>query len=218
MGFLKESGILIKKEFTLEWRTKTGIQSILLYAVSTVFLCYWAIHKIEGEAWIALYWLMAVFSALNSVGRGFLQESSAQQFYYYGIASPYAILFSKMVFNGLVLILVNLVLLFFYSLTLGFPIKQIFPFFLCVFLGIMALSGAITFLSAIASKASGNLSLLAILGMPVLLPIIFLVIHFSAGTLSGESIGFGKDILALCMINLIVPSVAALVFPYIWRN
>jgi heme exporter protein B len=214
----RETYWLIKKEFLLEWRTKTGLQSIFLYAVSTVFLCYWAIHKIEGEAWVALYWLMVVFSALNSVGRGFLQEPPGLQLYYYGLASPYSILFSKMAFNALILILVNSVLLFFYSLTLGFPIIQVFPFLLCVFLGILALSGAITFLSSIASKASGNLSLLAILGLPVLLPILFLVIHFSVGTLNHESQSFGKDILALVMINFLVPSVAALVFPYIWRN
>lgn len=218
MNFYKEGICLIKKEFILEWRTKTGLQSIFLYALSTVFLCYWAIHKIEGNAWIALYWILVVFSALNSVGRGFLQESSTQQLYYYGLASAYSILFSKMVFNALVLILVNLVLLLFYSITLGFPIVQIYPFFLCVFLGVLAFSGAITFISALASKASGNLGLLAILGIPVLLPIIFLVIHLSVNTLNPENQEFGKDILALVMVNFLVPSVAALVFPYIWRN
>lgn len=220
--FFRELKILIKKEFLLEFRTKTGLQSILLYTVSTVFLCYWAIHKLNAPVWIALFWLILVFSALNAVGRSFLQESIGIQIYYYGLASPEAILLSKMIFNACTMLVLSFILLFFYSLTLGFPVKQIIPFFLGIVLGMLALSSAFTFLSAIASKASQNLTLLSILSIPILLPILFVVIHFSLYTLNQGDRGFladfTKDTLALGLINLIVPSVSVLVFPYIWRN
>jgi heme exporter protein B len=218
--FLKELKILLKKEFLLEWRTKVGLQSIFLYTLSTVFLCYWAIHKLEPTLWVALFWIILVFSALNAAGRSFLNESSELQLYYFGMASPNAILLSKMIFNGTVMLILTGVLLFFFSITLGFPIQQIIPFIVGTGLGVMNISSAITFLSAVVSKASNNLSLLAILGIPVLLPILFVVIHFSIGTLmtSEGTPPFSKDLLALILMNLIVPSVSMLIFPYIWRN
>ncbi len=214
----KELKILLYKEFILEWRLKSGLQSILLYTVSTIFLCYWAIHKIGPEVWVALFWIIMVFSSLNAVGRSFLQESAGQQLYFYGTASPNAILFAKMIFNAMIMSLLSLVLILFYSLTLGFPILQKGPFFLTVFLGMLGISGAFTFLSAIASKASGSLTLLAILGIPILLPILFLVIHLSINHLALGEMGSNKDLWSLLLINLIIPSVAALVFPYIWRQ
>lgn len=218
MSLLNELKILLRKEFILEWRLKSGLQSILLYTVSTIFLCYWAIHKIGPEVWVALFWIIMVFSALNAVGRSFLQESAGQQLYFYGTASPNAILFAKMIFNAMIMGFLSLVLILFYSLTLGFPIVQRGSFFLTVFLGMLGISGAFTFLSAIASKASNSLTLLAILGIPILLPILFLVIHLSSYPLELDRMILNKDLLALVLINLIIPAVAALVFPYIWRH
>jgi len=216
--FRKEFSLLFWKEMILEFRNLAGIQSIFLYTLSTLFLCYWAVHKLEGPEWVALFWIILVFSAINAVGRSFLQESSGIQLYYFGVAGPASLLLAKMVFNALVLLSLSAVLLFLFCITLGFPIHQTGPFLLCVLLGVLGISSAFTFLSGLSSKASNNLTLFSVLGIPVLLPLIFVVIHFSVNTLSSSLGDFGKDIMALILLNLLIPSIATLVFPYIWRN
>jgi len=106
----KEISVLIRKEITLEWRQKYALNGILLYVVSAVFITYLSVGAKMGNlsipTWNALYWIIMLFSAVNAVAKSFVQEHQGRQLYYYMIASPEAIILSKIIYNtGLTLIL-----------------------------------------------------------------------------------------------------------------
>lgn len=69
---------LLRKEFTLELRRKSVISGIGLYLFSLVFICYLTFNLrqnvISPATWSALFWLVILFSAVNTVAKSFIGE------------------------------------------------------------------------------------------------------------------------------------------------
>ncbi len=74
-------------------------------------------------------------------------------------------------------------------------------------------------ISAIASKAGNNGTLMAILSFPVIIPVILILIRLSKNAMDGleRSVSY-SDMGVLCAINAIVMATALLLFPYLWRD
>ena len=76
---------LLYKDAILEWRSKYAINGILLYVVSTVFVCYQAFRTLDTTTWNVLFWIILLFASINAISKSFIQESPARQLYYYSI-------------------------------------------------------------------------------------------------------------------------------------
>lgn len=211
---------LLKKDFISEFRFKVSLNSIFLYVLSTVFILYLSLDMIEEvKVWVALYWIIMVFAAINATFNSFRLESGRQFYYYYGLVKAEAIIMAKLIFNGLLMLLISLLTYFLISLLNGNPIENQQLFILSLILGSLDLSACLSLVSAIASKTGQNSSLVAILAFPILLPIILIAIK--VGLLCG--LGFGLDesggyLLALGMIYPLIVSLALILFPYLWRS
>src|ERR1700712_5918154 len=102
MRLVNETYYLLKKEILLEWRSKYAFNGVLLYIISTVFVCYMAFNLnpgFEGNngyplVWNVLFWIIILFASVNAIAKSFIQESKARLLYYYSIASPQAIILS----------------------------------------------------------------------------------------------------------------------------
>lgn len=217
INLVTETWILLKKEAVLEWRTKNSIQAILIYALSTVFVCYWALHKAEAPVWNAIFWVIMVFSSINAAAKSFMQENASRQLYLFTMASPQAMLISKLIFSSVIMLVLSFCSVFLYSLLLGFPVENPGRYFLCLVLGSLNLSAIFTLLSAIASRAGNNMTLLSILGLPLVLPVLFILIRYSASAMVAAS-QTGGDLVALVMLYIVIVGTSLLVFPYIWRD
>ena len=148
-----------------------------------------------------------------------MQENQARQLYLFTMASPQAILISKLIFSSVIMVVLTLCSIFLYTLLLGFPVVYPDKYLLCLVMGALNLSAIFTLLSAIASRAGNNMTLLSILGLPLVLPVIFILIRFSASTLTGAGLMSGsRDLIALAMLYIIILGTSLLVFPYIWRD
>jgi heme exporter protein B len=227
MKLVDQTWELFKKEVVLEWRSKYAFNGVLLYVVSTVFVCYIAFNltpgfdKSEGYkvVWNVLFWIIILFASVNAIAKSFLQESKSRLLYYYSIASPHAIILSKTLYNILLMSLLSvlalLVYLVFFTNTIGDPLF----YFLIVILGSLSFSTVFTMISAIASKAGNNGTLMAILSFPVIIPVILILVRLSKHAMDGleRSASYG-DIGVLCAINAIVMATALLLFPYLWRD
>ncbi len=182
---IKEVTALFKKELILEWRQKYALNGILLYVVSTVFISYLSFKSIDEITWNALYWIIMLFSAVNAVAKSFIQESSGRQLYYYTLASPEAIILSKMLYNTLLMLVLATLGYTVYSLVLGNPVGDQGLFIVNMLLGAVGFSACLTMVSAIASKAGNNAALMAILSFPVIIPILLMVIRVSKNAMDG---------------------------------
>lgn len=211
----------------LEWRSKYAFNGVLLYVVSTVFICYISFNLTPGFAgsksytivWNVLFWIIMLFASVNAIAKSFMQESKARLLYYYAIASPQAIILSKTIYNILLMLLLSVLGLLVYLLFFTNTIHDPLYYFLAVLLGSISFSTVFTMISAIASKAGNNGTLMAILSFPVIIPVILLLIHISKNAMDGlqRSLSYG-NMGVLVAINVIVITTSLILFPYLWRD
>ena len=216
----RETKYLIGKELRLELKQKYVINGILLYLVSTIFVTYLAFDNvITSETWNSLFWIILLFVAVNGISKSFAQESPARHLYYYTLASPQAIVVSKILYNLLLMVILSLLAFLFFLLLMGNKVVNMPLFILALILGSLGLSSILTMVAAIASRASQNFSLMAILSFPIVLPLLATLMKVSNAALSStQSSGNGGFIMILVTINLAVVVLAYLLFPYLWRD
>lgn len=207
----------------LEWRQKYAINGILLYLVSTVFVCYLSFrlrgNTIDPITWNALFWIIILFTAVSSVAKSFMQEREGRQLYYYSIANPRAIIVSKTIYNALLMVVLSLSGFLVYSLVMDNPVVDFTLFILNIILASIGFSSVLTLVSGIASKAGNNATLMAILSFPVIIPMLLIVMKISKNAIDGLEFSHSVDeILTLVAINMIVGTVSYLLFPYLWRS
>ncbi|MDB5286229.1 MAG: transporter permease [Mucilaginibacter sp.] len=227
MRLFNETCNLLKKEIILEWRSKYAFNGILLYIVSTVFVCYISFNLNPGFkgsggypiVWNILFWIIMLFASVNAIAKSFLQESKSRLLYYYCIAHPQAIILSKTIYNALLMGLLSILALIVYSVFFTNTVNDLFFYFVVVLLGSTSFSTVFTMISAIASKAGNNGTLMAILSFPVIIPVILLLIKVSKAAMDGidRSLSFGS-IGVLVAINVIVIASSLILFPYLWRD
>jgi heme exporter protein B len=213
----------IKKELKIEWRNKYALNGILLYLVSTIFICYLSFNvksnQLNVVTWNALFWIIILFASINAVAKSFIQEKQERLLYYYTIISPQALIFARIMYNALLLILVALLGFLFYSIILGNPVINTWLFLTIILLASVGFSSTLTLISAIASKAGNNQTLMAVLGFPIILPMLLMVIKVSKNAIDGLELSASLDeLITLLAINIIVGAVSFLLFPYLWRS
>ena len=227
MHLLGQTLQLFKKEIKIEWRSKYAFNGVLLYVVSTVFICYISFNLNAGFkdaksypiVCNVLFWIIMLFASVNAIAKSFMQESKGRTLYYYAIASPQAIILSKLLYNIILMALLSVLALLVYQLFFTNPIGDPLYYFLAVLLGSISFSTTFTMISAIASKAGNNGTLMAILSFPVIIPVILVLIRLSKNAIDGIERGASYyNIGVLLAINAIVISTSMLLFPYLWRD
>lgn len=211
---------LIKKEFLLEFRQKSTLAGILVYIVSTVFISALCFKKIiHPTVWNALFWTIFMFIAVNVSGKSFMQETKGKGLYNYLYYHPRQFILSKVIYNMLLMAVLSLLTFFFYSWFVGSLVQDPAMFLLALLLSSSAFSGVLSLMSAIASKANNNISLMAILSFPVLMPLLLVSIKLSKHAIDGLawSVSY-KYLLILIMLNFVVVVLATLLFNYLWKE
>ncbi|PKP03013.1 MAG: ABC transporter permease [Bacteroidetes bacterium HGW-Bacteroidetes-9] len=218
---MKEIKELVRKDFLLELRQKYAINGILLYVVSTIFvvqLCFGRI--IDESTWIALFWIILLFAAFNAVSKSFVQESTARRLYYYMLAPAVAIVISKIIYNAMLMFILGMLSLLVFIVFMGFPQFNLYLFLPAFLLGCIGIASALTMVSAIASRTGNNAALMAILGFPVVVPLLLLLVNASklslkSGLIPAEIL---QTISALFLIDVVVVILSVILFPYLWRD
>ncbi|QKJ29589.1 heme exporter protein CcmB [Mucilaginibacter mali] len=227
MGFIKQTRHLLQKEILIEWRSKYAFNSVLLYVASTVFVCYISFKLSPGFkesegypiVWNVLFWIIMLFAAVNAIAKSFATESKGRMLYYYAITDARAIILSKTIYNGLLMLIISIltlvIYLLFFNNTIGNPVY----YFIAVLLGSISFSTVFTMVSAIASKAGNSSGLMAILSFPVIIPVILVLIKLAKNAMDGIDNSFNyEQIILLVAINVIVVATSLLLFPYLWRD
>ena len=216
MQIVKEVKYLIKKEMLLEWRSKYALNGVLLYVVSTVFVCYLSFISVPNPlTWNALFWIIMLFASINAVAKSFLQESRGRHLYIYTLVSPSALIIAKTIYNSFLMIVLTLIALFFYSLVFPFNSGIDLPMYiLATILGSLSFAIIFTMVSAIASKAGNGGMLMAVLSFPIVIPVLIVLIKLSKNAIDGldRSVSL-DDIGLLVIINVLIMTVSLLLFP-----
>lgn len=219
MNLFNQVKYLVKKELLLEWRSKYALNGVLLYVVSTVFVCFLSLVSVVPITWNALFWIIMLFASINAVSQSFLQESKGRQLYIYTIASPVALIISKIIYNVLLMMVLTIVALFFYMLVFGYVPQDLGLYIVATLLGSLSFSTIFTMVSAISSKSGNGGMLMAILSFPVIIPVLVVLIKLTKNAIDGLDRSVSLDEIGLLLIiNVLVGAVSLLLFPYLWRD
>lgn len=203
----------------LEIRQQYTFYGILLYVASTIFVLYLAMGQPESTVWNGLFWMIQLFICVNAVAKSFLQENSGRMLYYYSIAGARDYIVSKLIFNAGLMILMSVTSLILFRLLMGDPLQHPWKFLGIVCLGGCSLSLVFSFLSAIAARARQNAAMIAILGFPLIIPQILLLMRISndafADVIQG---GFLLMCLVLVGLDILVVTLAVILFPFLWKD
>ena len=217
---LKQVKELVLKDIRLNWRERYALYSMLLYVLSTSYVAYLSFEGvINKSSWVALFWIIVLFAAMNASLQSFKRELNYQALFFYTLANPRAIILAKTLYNSGLLIVLTLISYVIYSIFLGNPITANLSFILCIVLGSSALASVLTLVAAIASKTNNTAGLMAVLSMPLLLPLLLNLIKTSQICLiENEFFLAGNQILFLALLNIVSVLLSYLLFPYLWRD
>jgi heme exporter protein B len=210
---------LIRKDILLEFRDQHSFYGVLLYVASTIFVLYLAMGQPENMVWNGLFWMMQLFICVNAVAKAFLQEGKGRQLYFYTISSPVHFLLARMIFNVLLMLLMNLISLLLFSLLLGSPLNHVLLFVVISCFGAASVSLIFSFLSAIAARAQQNAALIAILGFPLIIPELMLMMRLSSLAFADVfQSGLVSIVLLLAGFDIMVVLLSVILYPFIWKD
>lgn len=211
---------IVKKEFTQDFRQKSFIAGMLLYVVSTVYICYLSFRTVlHPPTWNALFWVMLVFAAINAVSRSFMAESRNRHLYYYYLCPPRAFLLGKMVYSCCLMLVLGLLSYGIYALFISDLVDDHLMFIAVLLIGSIGFALILTMVSAIASRTGGSFGIMAILSFPLLIPLLLVVIKLSKYAVDGLDRSLSLPYLGVCsLLLLIIISLSLLLFPYLWRE
>jgi heme exporter protein B len=211
---------LLKKDLLLELRQQYTFYGILLYVTSTIFVLFLSMESPEAATWTGLFWMIQLFICVNAVAKSFLQESRGRMLYFYSIAGPIHFIVAKLLYNLVLMLLLNLLSLFLFMALMGDPTIHTLQFIGISCLGGIGLSVVFTLLAAIASKAQQQASLMAILGFPIIIPQLLLLMRVSK-TAFAEVFRAGavsETILLLIALDALVVVLSIILFPFLWKD
>ena len=210
---------LLKKDLLIEWRKKHTFFGVMLYVAATVFVINLMNGQAEASMWNVLFWITQLFVAINSVAKSFLQESEERFRYYYTISSPQAFIIAKLIYSVALQCIMSLLTLLLFHLLLGSPLANNLLFTALAALGGTSLSIVFTFLSAIAAKAQQNASLMAILGFPIVAPILLILSRLALKTMNTVVVNDWWGLfMILILLNILIIGLSLILFPFLWKE
>jgi len=210
---------LIKKEILLEWRQRYALNGILLQVLSSVFVVFLATKQINNPTWNGIFWIVMLFISINAIAKSFIGEGKGRNLYYHMLVQPQQLLLAKFIYNALLnLVLVSLCI-FAFIVLLGNPIQSFALYYLVSVLGCIGFASTFTMLSAISSKAGNSNLLMPVLSLPIIIPLLLIIIKASMRSMDGlDDVLIFKDLGILALFNVLILSLAYVLFPIIWKE
>lgn len=219
MSYIQNIYQLLKKDVQIELRQKSTISSMLVYVVSTVFVIYLSFKgNLEQDVWMAIYWIVLLFVVVNSTINSFKLEATAQFYYIRTIAKSGEIITAKLLYNAFYFLILSALTLGVMSLFLGFPVADTFKFLAVVFVGAFGLANMFTLLAAITARIN-NVALMAVLGFPIVIPLLLLCIRLSTKAMDPFFVdGFTRELLSVLLLDGLIIALSMILFTYLWRD
>jgi heme exporter protein B len=210
---------IVQKEFKMELRQKSTLMGVFLYLFSIVLLIYSMQGSMEPIVWNTFLWVTALFITMNAVAKSFIGESKNEWQYNFTIYHPAQFLLGKLLYSALMMLLVGGISLLTFRIFFSFPVNAPAKFILFYLLGTISFSILFTFLSAIVAKVNNNPSLLAILGLPLVLTFIILLSDMSQSFFDVLLVkGWNNYLLGLIGLDFIMVLLGVLLYPVIWKD
>jgi len=214
---------LFRKDWQSELRTRYAVNALAMFILVTISVIMFSIgsEKITEYLTGGLLWVVIFFSAMSGLSRAFVsEEERGTTMTLQLIASPSTVFSGKLIFNLLLVFIMNFVItILFGILFTSFIIRNIPLFALAFLFGNIGIAVSSTIIAAIISKAGSKGTLYPVLSFPILLPLILTLLELTKFAIDGNSIYSSMtEILVLICYDVIMATISYLLFDFIWKD
>ena len=210
---------LIKSEWAMDLKKPAVIAAAGLQIAAMALLSFLTQPHITPKIWNSLFWLVLILCTLQAVSKNFLGINRSRWIYYNQLAAPTFILWSKMLYGIITMLILTLINLLLFGFFMGFPIQHIQAYFTNLFLVTIGISFVFTLIGAIASKANQAGFLAPVLSLPVVLPIILVGMKASNKTLNPVLVSsVWTDIALVGTLDFLILVLASALFIPLWKD
>ena len=214
---------LFKKDYHSELRTRYAINSLVMFIIVALSVILFSIgnEKVPQNLTAGLLWVVIFFSAMSGLSRAFVsEEERGTSLILHLIAAPTTIFSGKLLFNLILVFLMNIIITILYSVLFEeFIIRNFLLFFLTFILSNIGLAIASTIIAAIISKAGAKGTLYPVLSFPILLPLILISVMLTSYSMVGTS--FADAVIELAVLacyDVIMLTISYMLFDFIWKD
>ncbi len=220
---MQKAFYLFKKDWESELRTRYAINALAMFILVTISVILFSIGQETISEYLTggLLWVVIFFSAMSGLARAFVsEEERGTTMTLHLIASPTTVFSGKLIFNLILVFLMNIVISFLFSLLFEtFVIKNILLFITAFIFGNIGIGVASTIISAIISKANTKGTLYPVLSFPILLPLILILLELTKYSMDGNTISSSfVEIAVLICYDVIMGTASYLLFDFIWKE
>lgn len=214
---------LFRKDWHSELRTRYAINALAMFILVTISVILFSIgnEKISEYLTGGLLWVVIFFSAMSGLSRAFVsEEERGTTLTLQLIASPTTIYSGKLLFNLVLVFVMNIAISILYSaLFESFIIRSFDLFLITFFLGNIGIAVSSTIIAAIISKASSKGTLYPVLSFPILLPLILTLLELTKFAIDGDALNDAwVEIAVLVSYNVIMLTASYMLFDFIWKD
>ena len=214
---------LFKKDWQSELRTRYAINALAMFILVTISVILFSIgqENISKHLTGGLLWVVIFFSAMSGLSRAFVsEEDRGTTLTLHLIAAPSTIFNGKLIFNVVLVYLMNIAIIILYTLLFeSFVIQNFSIFFFAALFGSFGIAVASTIIAAIISKASAKGTLYPVLAFPILLPLILILLELTKSAIDGKSLDtVFVELAVLICYDVIMLTASYMLFDFIWKD
>lgn len=214
---------VFQKDWQSELRTRYAINALAMFILVTISVILFSIgqEKISEYLTGGLLWVVIFFSAMSGLSRAFVsEEERGTTLTLQLIAKPSTIYSGKLIFNILLVFLMNIAITFLFSVLFDSFVIENFGLFVTAFIfGNFGIAISSTIIAAIISKASSKGTLYPVLSFPILLPLILTLLELTKFAIDGKSIEESLvELAVLICYDVIMLTASYLLFDFIWKD
>jgi len=214
---------LFRKDWESEIRTRYAVNALAMFILVTTSVILFSIgtEKISDYLTGGLLWVVIFFSAMSGLSRAFVsEEERGTAMTLQLIAAPSTIFNGKLIFNLLLVFLMNFVITILFSIFFeSFIIKNYSLFTFTLLLGNFGIAVSSTLIAAIISKASSKGTLYPVLSFPILLPLILTLLELTKFSMDGKPLEEAfVELAVLICYDVIMLTAGYLLFDFIWKD
>ena len=211
------------KDFRSELRTRYAVNSLAMFIIVAISVILFSIgqEKIPQNLTGGLFWVVIFFSAMSGLARAFVsEEERGTSLTLQLIASPSTVFTGKLLFNLILVFIMNIIIALLYSaLFEEFVILNFYLFLLTFVLSNIGLAVSATIIAAIISKAGAKGTLYPVLSFPILLPLILTSVQLTTACMVGTTFDeSGINLAVLVCYDVIMLTASYMLFDFIWKD
>jgi heme exporter protein B len=214
---------LFRKDWKSELRTRYAINALAMFILVTISVILFSIGQetISRHLTGGLLWVVIFFSAMSGLSRAFVsEEERGTTLTLQLLASPSTVFSGKLIFNLILVFLMNLAITLLYSILFqNFILENYLLFLLAFIFGNIGIAVSSTTIAAIISKASAKGTLYPVLSFPILLPLILTLLELTKYAMDGKSVEESfVEVAVLVCYDVIMLTAGYLLFDFIWKE